>query len=147
MAWSTSKIKKLKDLEAAINPSIQKAIQKNDAVLIFEQTEEQFNRGEDANGMQFVPSYADSTIAYKKRKGQPTNRVTLKDEGDLYQSIQIEANSTQAIISAEIDYFFPLVSHYENNQILGIQPKAMRSFLIQYMYPILEKNWKDILRK
>jgi phage gpG-like protein len=147
MAWSTARIKKLRELKKAINPSIKEAIQKNDFVLIHEQTEEQFNRGEDANGKQFVPSYADSTKAYKRRKGQPTDRVTLEDEGDLKRSIQIEANSTQATISAEIDYFLPLVAHYDKNQILGIQDKAMREFLLQYMFPILKKKANVILSK
>ena len=146
MAWSTARIKKLKQLKKEINPSIKEAIQKNDFVLIYEQTREQLNRGEDANGMQLVPSYAASTVAYKKRNNQPYNRVTLEDEGDLYESIRIEANSTQAIISAEIDYFLPLVAHYEQNQILGIQDDAMREFLKQYFFPVLGKKWEAILR-
>jgi hypothetical protein len=97
--------------------------------------------------MQFVPKYAESTKRYKLANNQPIDRVTLKDSGDLYNNIIIQANSTQAIISANVAYFTYLVSHYNRNQILGIQDKEMRAFLIKYMYPILEKNWKDILRK
>ena len=135
----------LDELKSSINKSIQTSIQKNENVLIDQQTEQQFDKGQDSNGVQFVPSYALSTKAIKRSKGQPTNRVTLKDTGNLYRSITIEANSTNAIIKPNTDYFKYLVTHYSNNNILGIQDSAMQDFLNNYTIPEIAKNFRKII--
>jgi len=45
--------------------------------------------------------YAPSTIAYKRRKGQRYDHVTLKDEGDFYNSFNIKVNVNEIIIDAD----------------------------------------------
>tara|TARA_R100000541_G_C1858296_1_gene78791 strand:- start:206 stop:613 length:408 start_codon:yes stop_codon:yes gene_type:complete len=45
--------------------------------------------------------YADSTIKVKKRKGQPTNRVTLKDSGDFYDSWVVSANNNGFVFTSD----------------------------------------------
>jgi phage gpG-like protein len=135
----------LRELKASINKSIQTSIQKNESVLVDQQTEGQFDKGQDSNGAQFIPSYALSTKVIKRSKGQPTDRVTLKDSGDLYGNITIQANTTNAIIETNTDYFKYLLVHYKNNSILGIQDEAMEEFLIDYTLPEIEKNFKQIL--
>jgi len=137
--------RKLKELKASINKGIQTSIDKNKDVLINKQTG-QFDEGKDSMNVNFVPDYATSTKKYKQRNGQPTNRVTLKDSGDLYDSITIQANTTQAIISTNIEYFKYLVAHYDRNTILGIQDDAMEAFLVRYTLPEIEKNFKAIIR-
>jgi hypothetical protein len=132
-------------LKASINKGIQTSIQKNEQVLITQQTEGQFDKGQDSNGMQFVPSYAMSTKVIKKSKGQPTDRVTLKDTGDLYSNITITANTTNAMIEANTEYFKYLVTHYSNNSILGIQADAMEEFLLEFTLPEIENNFNQIL--
>jgi phage gpG-like protein len=139
--------RKLKELKDTINKGIQTSIQKNEQVLVKQQTDVQFDEGKDSNSISFIPSYATSTIIAKRRKGQPTDRVTLKDTGDLYKSISIKANTTQAVISASVPYFNYLVTHYKNNSILGIQDDAMEAFLVRYTLPEIEKNFKAIISK
>jgi len=139
-------IRKINALEKAINPSIKESIDRNKGVLIDDQTD-QMDSGKDSLNISFVPSYADSTKQYKRRKGQPTNRVTLKDTGDLYRSIQIDTTTTQAIITANVEYFKYLVTHYENNVILGIQSDLMKDFIIKYTKPILKQNWQTIISR
>ena len=137
--------RKLLELKASINKGIQTSIQKNEQVLVEQQTEGQFDKGQDSNGMQFVPSYALSTKQIKRSKGQPTDRVTLKDSGDLYDNITIQANTTNAIIETNTEYFKYLVTNYSNNSILGIQDEAMEQFLIDFTLPEIENNFKRIL--
>lgn len=139
--------RKLKELEAIINVTLKETIDKNKDVLIDIQTNDQINKGEDSNGKQFIPKYAISTKLIKKRKGQPTNRVTLKDTGDFYKSIEIDTSTTQAIITANVEYFKYLVAHYDGNIILGIQNDLMREFLKEYFRPNLKKNFRAILSK
>jgi len=56
--------------------------------LIFVLQEQLFQTGEDGKGVP-IGMYSPFTIAIKKRKGQPTDRVTLKDTGDFYRSYVI----------------------------------------------------------
>ena len=138
---------KLLELKNSINKSIQNSISTNKAVLIEQQTNGQFDKGQDSQGLQFVPQYAFSTKVAKRRKGQPTDRVTLKDTGKLYNNIEIQAQTTQAIISANVEYFKYLVNHYSGNQILGIQPKAMEVFVNAYICKEIVKNFNIIISK
>lgn len=48
-----------------------------------------------------APRYAKSTKAYKARKGQPTNRVTLKDAGDFHESIRAEATQRELVVGSD----------------------------------------------
>ena len=140
-------LRKVDKMKASVNKGIQTSIQKNEGVLIDQQTNEQFDKGKDKNNISFIPSYADSTKQIKRSKGQPTNRVTLKDSGDLYDSVAIQANTTQAIFTANVEYFKYLVVHYGSNQILGIQDDAMEAFLVRYTLVEIEKNFKQILSR
>ena len=138
---------KLLELKNSINKSIQNSISTNKAVLIEQQTDGQFDKGQDSQGIQFVPKYAFSTKVAKRRKGQPTDRVTLRDTGKLYGNIDIQAQTTQAIISANVEYFKYLIAHYDKNTILGIQAEAMKDFLKEFTLPEIEKNFKTIIRQ
>ena len=67
---------------------IQQIIWDNDAYIVDMNAEEQlFEQGINRLGvdiMDYAP-YSPLTIAIKEEKGQPTNRVTLRDTGDLFQ--------------------------------------------------------------
>jgi hypothetical protein len=140
-------IKKLKLMKLSINKALQTSINTNKNVLIEQQTKGQFDKGKDANNVSFVPSYATSTIIAKRKKGQPTDRVTLKDTGKLYDSINIKAGTKDVTFSANVEYYKYLVAHYKSNQILGIQPKEMELFIKKYTTPEILKNFKAIAKK
>lgn len=64
-------------------------------------TEDQLEeKGIDSLGRK-LGDYAPSTIAYKRRKGQRYDHVTLKDEGDFYNSFNIKVNVNEIIIDAD----------------------------------------------
>ena len=44
--------------------------------------------------------YAQSTIKYKQKRGQPYDRVTLRDEGDFHKSFLVETSSDSFTIKA-----------------------------------------------
>ena len=138
--------RKLRELKAVINPTLKQTIDRNKGVLI-DQQQTQMNKGRDAFNVSFIPSYAESTIKQKKAKGDPFNRVTLKDTGELYRSITIDTTTTQAIISTNVEYFKYLVDHYDTNIILGIQSEFLNEFLNKYFKPELRKAWEQILKR
>lgn len=137
---------KLKKMKLAVNNSIQASINGNKTDLLQDQTQ-QFDKGKDAFNVSFIPSYATSTKKIKQKKGQPTDRVTLKDTGEFYDSLDIQANKTQATISSSSDHYKYLVAHYKTNKILGIQRGNMKVFLIENTIPEIEKQFKAILAK
>ena len=74
-------IKRLEKVYFKIDEVIEKRIQANERFII-NLNAAQMYRGEKADGTEIKPSYAPSTIRYKKKVGQPYNRVTLRDSGD-----------------------------------------------------------------
>ena len=48
-----------------------------------------FTTGEDGNGLS-LGEYSPITVKIKQSKGQPTDRITLKDTGAFYNSYEID---------------------------------------------------------
>ena len=56
--------------------------------------------------------YKPFTIAIKKEKGQPTDRVTLKDTGEFHRSIFVKFEGDKIIIDSDNDLRDKLVEKY-----------------------------------
>jgi hypothetical protein len=139
---------RVKELQKSINPTIQTTVNQNKPLLIYYQTGEQwYGKGEDSKGFDIVPSYALSTIKSKRNKGQKTSNVTLRDTGELYKSIKIDARTNEMIISANVEYFKYLVLHYGSNVLLGIQRSNLKKFVENEVLPNLKQEFKAIIAK
>lgn len=60
-----------------------------------------FDKGIDSTGRSLEDvggGYSPYTIEIKKSKGQPTDRVTLKDTGDFYQSFRVYLDSRSDLV-------------------------------------------------
>ena len=98
----------IRQLQDSINVSIQQSIKANEQVVKQLQTEQLYS-GTTNKGDDIKPFYADSTIKRKRRKGQPFDRVTLKDTGDFYDSLNLIIGNNAMFILAEISYSFYLI--------------------------------------
>ena len=58
-----------------------------------------FNEGIDSLG-DSLGEYSPFTVELKKAKGQPTNRITLKDTGDFYKTFKVEVKDDSFFINA-----------------------------------------------
>jgi len=130
-------------LRTSINESIRTSIDNNKGVIKTMQTDEQMYLGINADGNAITPKYKQSTINYKLRTGQPSDRVTLKDSGDFYDSIEIEAKTDEFVISTQISYSIYLVTKYA--EILGITDTNLQTFVNTYTLPIIKQNFDDII--
>ena len=131
-------------LRTSINESIRTSVDQNKTVIKTMQTDEQMYQGINASGNSITPfPYAKSTINYKKRNGQPTDRITLKDSGDFYDSIEIEARTDDFVISTQITYSIYLVTKYA--EILGITDTNLQTFVNTYTLPIIKQRFNDII--
>lgn len=125
-------ISKLKRLPSVAQNEVKIVlIETNEMVVSFEQ--ERLFAGYTYDNKKIEPSYALSTIERKKRKGQPYNRVTLKDTGDLYKALNFASPLKLAGLKASFTMTAPddakvfyLEKKYAN--ILGIS-KASVNFI------------------
>ena len=149
MAVDTSILDDLKktvaELQKAVNSSIQESIEQNKQVIKELQTQEQLYQGKNSKGIDIKPAYAESTIKIKRKKGQPTDRVTLFDKGDFYNSLEVIAGKNDAVIRTVISYSVYLVKRYAD--ILGLDEESWTEFINKYTIPTIKNNFNDIIAK
>jgi hypothetical protein len=121
----TTVINKLKAVRASIPQIVLDLVRENEQFVINLQ-QGQLGEGFDSKGQQIKPSYAQSTIARKKKKGQPFNRVTLKDKGDYYKSFDIIYNESGGTFVLKATNFVRqyLVKRY-GEDIEGLTPESI----------------------
>jgi hypothetical protein len=126
---------------------IQKIIQENEAAIIDMNAQEQlFESGENSLGVSIASyaPYAPITIEIKRMKGQPTNRVTLRDEGDFESSFYLVISDKQFEIKASDWKTEELVKKYGSG-ILGLTKENIASLTWDYIYPELMDTLKKEL--
>lgn len=79
---------------------------------IAETNADQLFAGLRADDTDIEPAYKPFTIAIKKEKGQPTDRVTLKDTGEFHRSIFVKFTNNTIIIDSNNDLRDKLVEKY-----------------------------------
>lgn len=118
---------------------IQNIIWDNEAYIVDLNAEEQlYEQGINRLGVgiaDYAP-YSPVTIAIKEAKGQPTNRVSLRDEGDFESSFFLEVGDKQFEIKASDFKTEDLIRKY-GRQILGLTDENIAILIWQYIYPDL----------
>lgn len=99
----------------------------------------QFDSGKDSEGKAREP-YKESTKRYKRRKGQATNRVTLKDSGDSYGSIKVSADSKGVEIEVPTKQFNFMVKKYGSNTI-GLTDELWKKFIEATIFKDIRKKF------
>lgn len=126
---------------------VQQIIWDNDAYIIDLNAEVQlYEQGVNRLGvdiMDYMP-YAPLTIEIKEQKGQPTNRVTLHDEGDFAGSFFLDVGDKQFEIKASDWKTEELIKKY-GRQILGLTDENIASLIWQYIYPDLLAKAKNVI--
>lgn len=144
--------KRVADFNEALTSGrlMQDIIWSNDAYIVDMNAEEQlFERGINRLGveiMDYAP-YTPVTIDIKKALGQPTNRVTLRDEGDFESSFFLEVGDKQFEIKASDFKTEDLIKKY-GRQILGLTDENIAILIWQYIYPdLIDEAKKQIYGK
>ena len=114
----------------------------NDHVIIDMNTDDQlFEKGIDSKGRRLADSdpYSPFTVGIKKLKGQPTNRVTLKDTGDFHASFKAKKNGSTVTIGADDSKTRDLVDRY-GKEIFGLIEENEEEVRITYVKPEVSKQ-------
>lgn len=121
------------------------------AFIIDLNTNEQlYDKGIDANGIKlrskfakFGRYYSDHTIELKKIKGEPTDRVTLKDTGDFYHSFKLKLKDGAFVIDADTIKDDNDLIEVWGEDILGLTTESLNKIIelsIEILIPIIQKK-------
>ena len=95
---------------------------------------EQMNKGQKADGKEINPQYSQTTVEIKRKKGQPTDRVTLKDTGAFYQGIYVSVDSSRVVTESTDSKSTGLQKKYGEN-IFGLNDLFKREYLNEKLRP------------
>ena len=138
-------ITRLKSFETELYEIIEKVIRENQELVVEMNSEDQlFEKGETREGVE-ISSYAPyrpMTIQIKQGKGQPTDRVTLRDEGDFHGSFYIEFLSDGFEIKASDPKTTKLKFEY-GPEIMGLSEENLYDLTLNYAIPEIVKHYKQ----
>ena len=98
-----------------------------------EKQKEQMYAGENALGEPITPPYTPFTVTKKQEKGQPYDRVTLKDTGAFYERIFVSRHGKDLIFGSTDSKTDELTEKY-GYWIFGLKTEA---------YASLSEEWKE----
>ena len=101
--------------------------------------------GEDSKGKKIKPPYTERTKEIKKFKGQPTDRVTLEDEGDFKRRTYLEADQFP-IFFRSADWKEPKLVEKYGEDIFGIQKKNLKSYTKEELKSQIFEWLKSLIR-
>ena len=118
--------------------------------IIYLNTEEQlFDEGINSLGISLESiggEYSDNTKAIKSEKGQPIDRVTLKDTSDFYNSFGVEVSSKEFEIVADTVKGNKDLRDRWSDEIIGLTDESMVK-LILFILPLVRMEVSNRLMK
>lgn len=138
------RLEAFKDSQADI---IQFILMSLESLIVDLNTEDQlFEKGITSEGEQIITyaPYSDVTIAIKEVKGQPVDRVTLRDEGDFHQSFRLQKiNGGVEIIATDAKTVEILFSY--GDEVLGLTEENLEEVVFSYLLPELIDKLRSLL--
>lgn len=121
---------------------------KEDVIVSAIADDQLYRRGINGRGekiMDYMP-YAPKTIQNKKRKGQPTTRVTLRDTGAFHESMYVVFDSEGFYITASDEKTQDLVEKY-GEEIFRLTDKNFTRIIRSHIRKELVKRLKRTIRQ
>lgn len=135
-----NKINLLKQFQLSSDDYVLNQVRNNESEIL-DLNLEQLNQGIKGNSQNITPSYRPKTIQIKQLKGQPTNRVTLKDTGDFYQGFEIVYFNDRFVIDSEDEKAESLENKY------GLDIFGLTDRNIQETIDIIRDDFIEAFRK
>lgn len=123
-------------------------MEKEDVIVSAIGDDQLYRRGVNGKGekiMNYQP-YAPSTIAKKKRKGQPTTRVTLHDTRAFREAMHVVFDSEGFYITSE-DYKTPFLTSRYGGEIFRLTDKNLTRIVRVHIRREIIKQLKKAMRK
>lgn len=126
-----NKVKKIIALnETKIIQQIFRSTELQEMIIYFNTTDQLFLKGEDSLGRKLEDiggGYSPYTISVKLEKGQPTDRVTLKDTGHFHDSFRVEVplGADYIVITADPFKGGKDITEDWGGQVIGLNPENL----------------------
>lgn len=147
-----SLIEKVSNLDSSITRLIQEAVKENEVWICKLNTEDQlYEKGINSDGVALssYQPYTTTTTLIKRSKGQPYNRVTLRDEGDFHRSFFIIFMEDGFFIDSDDPKMQALAEKYSSDSakfnIFGLTDYNVETVAWDIVYPELIENIRSLL--
>lgn len=118
---------------------IAEIVKENEWQILDWNTEEQlFEKGITATGISIADyaPYSPVTVEYKKQKGQPYDRVTLRDTGDFHSSFYLQIDNEKFTFDAE-DWKTRDLLRWYGDDIMGLTDQNKQRLQEEIILPEL----------
>lgn len=138
------RLRKFKDI---LDEELKDEILKNEDVIVQMIARDQlYEEGIEGRGipiMSYQP-YTAGTIKRKQKKGQPYDRVTLRDTGDFHSSLHVEFDEEGFYVTSSDDKAKYLLARY-GKTIFRLTDENLTELLRDYIRPSLKEKLKEKL--
>ena len=107
---------------------------------------DQMFSGYDGRGKKIEPEYTPFTVSIKRQKGQPTDRVTLRDTGDFHSSLRVEFDEGGFYVTSDDSKAAELLEKYGTN-IFRLSNQNLTILIREYIRPAFAEKLKELLQK
>ena len=121
---------------------------KEDVIVSAIADDQLYRRGINGKGkkiMGYMP-YTATTVRIKKKKGQPTTRVTLRDTGDFHNSMFVVFDAEGFYVTASDDKTSELIEKY-GDEIFRLTDKNLTRIIRSHIRKELVKRLKKAVKK
>lgn len=139
------RLRKYKDI---LDGELRDEIIRNKEVILKMITEEQlYNLGIEGRGIEIwsYQPYTASTVKRKRKKGQPYDRVTLKDTGKFYLSLDIQFDDSGFYVTSSDEKANALLEKY-GKTIFRLTNENLKTLLNDYIRPSLKEKFKAYIK-
>ena len=91
-----------------------------------------------------IGRYAPSTVREKRKKGQPTDRVTLRDKGDFHDEFFIDYDPDAAYIESRDQKTPTLVTDW-GPRIFGLTEENLQILIDEFMHEALLEEFRNTI--
>lgn len=98
-----------------------------------------------ADGTEILPTYTDLTIQIKQEKGQPTDRVTLRDTGDFQNQVTTTVTDEFVTTDSTDEKSEKLQKKY-GEKIFGLSEKYKAEYIRESLNPAFLRTCKIELK-
>lgn len=138
---------RLRKFKEILSEELKNEIMKHEDIIVQMVTQDQlYEQGIEGRGisiMSYQP-YTAKTIRIKQKKGQPYDRVTLRDTGEFYSSLHVEFDDKGFYVTSTDDKAKYLLERY-GKTIFRLTNENFSELLRNYIRPSLKEKLKERL--
>ena len=135
----SSILAKLRQFEALDTDTISADAIEDTAEALKRENLQQMDAGQKADETEIYPPYAPLTIAIKRMKGQPTDRVTLKDTGSFYAGAYVIVTTDSVLTGSRDEKTVKLVEKY-GEAIFGLGGQFKKDYVNNALRPAFREK-------